>query len=183
MRYAIYIGTGILVVGAGIYLTMRQASAPSAQVFGAPVATQSDSPASSTVAVPQQGSTYSDPSGFSIQLPAGYSARSVTEEGSETLFIERPASAVSAAARFQIYITPYDEPAAQFGITRIKKDLPSFAPKNAREFTITDGHGAEFDDDAGHEIWFAAAGQLYQLTAPADQTAVAEATVASFKLK
>lgn len=170
-----FIGAAV-VIGAGIlaYMTTRPTIVPDGTM------------ATTTAGIMsvRTGGTYSDPSGFSIDLPPGYAARAVNEEGSETLFIEGgTAEPGTSAKRFQFYITPYDEPASQFNTARIYKDLPNAITRNAREFTIAGGHGVEFDDDAGHEIWFAAAGQLYQVTAPRDQVAVAEHVVASFKLK
>ena len=97
---------------------------------------------------------------------------------------EPTASASSTAAgRIQIFITPYDEDPAAFGIARIRRDLPSAPLAHATEFSIAGGRGVSFDDAAGREIWFAAAGQLYQMTAPEALAAEAQSAVDSFQLR
>lgn len=119
---------------------------------------------------------YKDPSGFSFAIPGGYEATAAHESGAETITL------VKGNDRIQLYVTPYDEPAVSFGIARIQKDLPSLDLARARELAVADGKGVEFDDDAGHEVWFAAAGQLYQITAPAVQADAARQIVSTFKL-
>lgn len=169
-------------VALGGYLMFRPAAAPSSSQAALSGPTASDpSVISGAVSIPG-GARYADPSGFSIYIPDGYQATASQDEGAETILIRK---AGSASQEIQLYITPYDEPAAEFDAARISKDLPGLASALARSrgFSIAGGHGVEFDDANGHEIWFASAGQLYQITAPASLAATAEGVASSFKLK
>lgn len=167
------------VVIAGVYLTTRPTVAPRHEGFFLSPGASAEGHETGTASVIDRTGTYADPSGFSFKVPDGYAVNAVTEPGAETVFVAR----AGTGQKIQMYITAYDEPVAQFGRARIKKDLPGLDLSRAKEFQIADGRGVSFDDSTGHEIWFAAGTQLYQVTAPAGQMDAAQEIVSTFSLK
>ena len=182
MKYAIFTIIGIAIIGAGIWATSSFGSDSTGGLHPfAPVTALTQQGDMSTETTRTSGSDgfYADPSGFSFTAPDGLKATAVQEPGAETIIV----------GKAQIYVTPYDEKPSAFNAARIRRDLPTLAMKNVHEFTIGDGGAAggtngggavEFDDPAGHQIWFAAAGQLFQISAPADQAGIADKIVATF---
>ena len=124
-------------------------------------------------------SRYSDPSGFSFEIPKGYVARVSGDMTEKTFVFEKEGKSGSG---FQMLVTPYDEPASEFTVARIRRDLPDLVMKEVKEFEIPNGRGVMFDSDSGREIWFAAADGLYQITSPQTDAEAAEHVAATFKL-
>ena len=71
----------------------------------------------------------------------------------------------------QIAITPFDEPTTIITAERVKKDIPGMLIKDPQEVTLGSlGKGIAWIDGEGldgkRQVWFAARGYLFQLTAP-----------------
>lgn len=111
---------------------------------------------------------YEDPAGFSFELPEGYSARKLSDEGGDSIILER------GSTGFQLYVSTYDEPASGFTALRVRRDIPDLVMKNVEEFAIRGGRGIEFDSESGHEIWFVIDGSLYQISSPQSEAANAK---------
>ena len=124
-----------------------------------------------------QGTRYEDPSGFSFELPQGYRARKVEEEAQATIIIEK-----GAGSGFQIVVSSYDEPSGEFGVARIKQDLPDLVMRDVKEISVANGKGVAFDSDSGHEIWFVAGGSLFQMTAPQNEIINAKNAIDTFAI-
>lgn len=124
---------------------------------------------------PVKGSRYTDPSGFSFEMPSGYTARAISDGLGKTITVEKQGSG------FQIAVSPYDEPVAGFGEARIRKDLPDLVMKNVKDFSVAGGKGVSFDSDTGREIWFVSGETLYQISAPQSEAVNAQTAAATFK--
>lgn len=122
-------------------------------------------------------SRYVDPTGFSLEVPEGYSARVVQDEVSRAVVFERGGSG------FQIAVSPYDEPADGFGAERVKRDLPDLDMRDVRGIEVAGGKGISFLSDSLYEAWFIVDGSLYQITAPPAEAANAERAVATFNIE
>lgn len=127
--------------------------------------------------VRQDGSRYVDPSGFSFVVPDGYSTRVLQDGEARAIVVEREGSG------FQVSVSPYDEPVAEFGVARIKKDLPDIEMSEVRELSVSGGKGISFESDGVREIWFAADGSLYQITASRSEAAHAERVAETFRAR
>ncbi|MBI5133948.1 MAG: hypothetical protein HZA81_00980 [Candidatus Taylorbacteria bacterium] len=125
-------------------------------------------------------STYSDPSGFSFEVPTGYEPRAVEDGSGKMVLVEKQGE---PGRGFQVFVSYYDEPASGFTAARIKKDIPDIVMKGVKEISIAGGKGVSFDSDSGREIWFVAGESLYQISAAPSEASHAETAFETFKIE
>lgn len=115
--------------------------------------------------------------GFSFKYPEGFSAAIMTEESGELVLVQGP-----MGKSFQIFVSPFDEPADELTASRIQADLPDMEIKNLQQIMIGNGdipalifNSVEQGLGDTREIWFVwppdplpHGNYLFQVTAYAD---------------
>ena len=86
----------------------------------------------------------------------------------------------------QVYVSKFDQ-GVDLDIERVKRDVPDLAMESPIEI-VTDGVPTvaflSADGEVKYrEIWFARGGRLYQVLAPAENDAMTEAIMQSWKWK
>lgn len=121
-----------------------------------------------TLASSELTETYrSDLYGFSLSYPEGLKTSFFQDGNTAIMAISDGATGLGV----QIAVTPFDEPNTTITAERVKKDIPDIVFKEPQEVTLGSmGKGIAWIDGAGadakRQVWFAARGHLFQLTAP-----------------
>ena len=104
---------------------------------------------------------------FSFRHPANFYISQFPENKGEIILVRDRIGENS----FQIYITPYDEPANSLTAQRVRRDLPSLIMENIQEFLIgNEASGLAFISKSeafniSREVWFVRGEHLYQISA------------------
>ena len=109
----------------------------------------------------------SDLYGFSLKFPGGLKTTFFQDGNTDIVAISDGATGLGV----QIAITPFDEPDTNITAERVKKDIPDIIINDPQEVTLGSlGKGIAWIDGEGvngrRQVWFAARGYLFQLTAP-----------------
>ncbi len=117
---------------------------------------------------------------FSFLYPEGFKLTEFSERGGYMVLVR----SAEGEAAFQVFITPYDEPAESLTAERIHRDLPDLVMRDVGAFSFGEttagrqvagltfiSEGPPFD--VSREVWFVRGGHLYQVSAYlADQDAL-----------
>lgn len=121
---------------------------------------------------------------FSVTLPAGYSAREITNDDSRTVLFEN-----SKGDGVQIVVTPFDDIRV---VTEemIKKDIPDIKMSDVQPVEIgTSNKGIAFISDnaefggSAREIWFVFKANLYQISTYSRLDPVLKSIFATWQFK
>lgn len=123
---------------------------------------------SETFASANLSKTYtSDKYRFSLNYPEGLKIGFFQDGNTAIVAISEAVTGLGV----QIAITPFDEPTTVITAERVKKDIPDMVIKDPQEVTLGSlGKGIAWVDGEGihgkRQVWFAARGYLFQMTAP-----------------
>lgn len=128
---------------------------------------------------------------FSFTPPSGFVASSfedVDQAGTAVTTIIIDDNTKNKGA--QIVISPWDEPSDALALERIKRDIPSMHISDSSVLDVVNvGTVIEFTSDnsdfggKSHEVWFVAHNDLYQMSTYAENSAVLEAILATWKFQ
>lgn len=108
--------------------------------------------------------------GFSFQYPDEFKIAEFTEGDFGDIVLAQGPSENSVQAGFQIFITPFDEPAGPITKERILQDEPSMIVENGQLIQLPSGIQAfaflSKNQSLGNtlEVWFVRDGYLYQIS-------------------
>ena len=175
----------ILIVGLGGFVAWRyyagKSSVPQAPISPSTLANNDPQ------AAQDNSAAYTDPDRrFSFTKPAGFIARSISDNDGETILIQK---ADNAGSSFQIFISSFDEP-GPITPARIHKDVPDMIINNAQQAVVGKNKltalifkSIEPSIGETREMWLISDRYLYQITAPIALDSVAAEMMKTWESK
>ncbi|MEX0919022.1 MAG: hypothetical protein WDZ85_03640 [Candidatus Paceibacterota bacterium] len=133
-------------------------------------------PTNQPAVLPDYNQTYvSTDFGFRFRFPENLRFSTFAERNGQMILAN---SATGAGNAFQIFISPFDEPADSLTPDRLRQDLPDLVVKKPEVFKLADrASGLAFVSDGppfgeSREVWFVYQNHLYQISAYLDNDAL-----------
>ena len=180
-RALISVGIVLLIGGMGVWYVSQQASHADVVVSRSrDVQGTSTTPSASLAG----SNTFTDDSlGFSFAIPSGFHAQKTLDDSGETVLVQSS----DAAHGFQVYITPFTDPASSVTKARIQSEAKLTVADDSSVTVAGVAQGLQFDSTADtpptRQVWFVYNGYLYQVEVRASEVDLLQTILGSWTFK